>query len=241
MDRLIVVPVSGGKDSQACLKLAVQQSDAEVVGLFNDTGWEHPDTYRHVDKLSALYGVKIYITKSVSVPDIVKSKRNFPGMRARECTKQLKIRPSNRWYQDFAGSHGGFEAWIGIRKSESVNRARRYKGMVGDEIYPPHEFMTEFPKKLQKMGVMFRLPIIDWSEEDVFEFLGGEQNPLYGRGHARVGCFPCLAGSDKQKRQCFDDGEFGRGQLEIVSALEVVVGRSVFRDGPVSDCSLCSI
>lgn len=34
----IVVPVSGGKDSQACLKMVVEQFGADqVIGLFCDT------------------------------------------------------------------------------------------------------------------------------------------------------------------------------------------------------------
>lgn len=51
-----LVPVSGGggKDSQACLELALQQFDPdEVVGLFCDTGWEHPKTYAHIDWMRA--------------------------------------------------------------------------------------------------------------------------------------------------------------------------------------------
>ncbi len=49
----IVVPVSGGKDSQACLKMAVSEVGADhVIGLFCDTQFEHPLTYAHVKKLS---------------------------------------------------------------------------------------------------------------------------------------------------------------------------------------------
>ena len=35
---------------------------------------------------------------------------------------------------------------------------------------------------------MIRLPVIDWQTEDVFEFLDGEQPPLYSMGFDRVGC-----------------------------------------------------
>jgi 3'-phosphoadenosine 5'-phosphosulfate sulfotransferase (PAPS reductase)/FAD synthetase len=46
----VLVPISGGKDSQAALKLALQtHQPSEVRGLFCDTRFEHPMTYAHVD------------------------------------------------------------------------------------------------------------------------------------------------------------------------------------------------
>lgn len=47
-----VVPISGGKDSQTCLALAVKHFGADkVVGLFCDTQFEHPLTYQHVQNM----------------------------------------------------------------------------------------------------------------------------------------------------------------------------------------------
>lgn len=55
-----VVPISGGKDSQCCLKLAVSQfKSEEVLGVFCDTQYEHPYTYEHVKLLETLYNVKV--------------------------------------------------------------------------------------------------------------------------------------------------------------------------------------
>lgn len=52
-------------------------------------------------------------------------------------------------------------------------------------------------------------PIIDWTDEDVWEFLhsqGCESNPVYKtRGYKRVGCVGCpLAGSKNMKREFLD-------------------------------------
>jgi len=53
----VLVPISGGKDSQACLKMAMSTYPPnQVRGLFCDTQFEHPETYKHVDKLRTLYG-----------------------------------------------------------------------------------------------------------------------------------------------------------------------------------------
>ncbi len=55
-----VVPISGGKDSQCCVKLALQKFDkSEILGVFCDTKFEHPLTYAHVDKISEMYGIEI--------------------------------------------------------------------------------------------------------------------------------------------------------------------------------------
>lgn len=243
---MIVVPISGGKDSQACLKLAKLTGDT-VVGMFCDTKFEHPLTYSHIDRIERLYDVEIYrINEGSSVIDEILTPKNgelfFPGMRHRFCTRELKIRPSKRFYQRTLAEYGPFEVWIGVRKDESAARRRRYAGVIGSEILPPHEFMSEYPKSLAKCGVMFRLPIIDWSELDVFEFLNGEENSLYSHGFNRVGCFPCLAAGDKQMTTAFNHDQFGRDQWRRVQFLQDKIGKSVFRSDIESNgCSICSI
>ena len=202
---IIVVPVSGGKDSQACLKLAIA-TGKRVVGMFSDTKFEHPETYAHIEKLRKLYGIEIHVISEEenSVPKEILKWKRFPGMRHRFCTKNLKVRPSKRFYKSFAEANGPMEVWIGVRKDESSARKKRYAGFVGSETCAPHEFMSEYPKYLEKMGVMFRLPIIDWSANDVFDYLDGEENPLYAQGFNRVGCFPCLAAGDRSDSVVFE-------------------------------------
>lgn len=79
-----IVPVSGGKDSQACLKMAVEAFGAEsVLGLFCDTKFEHPKTYDHVKRMSKLYGVEI---ETICDGDVLSKSRKygrFPGGGAR--------------------------------------------------------------------------------------------------------------------------------------------------------------
>ncbi len=90
----VVVPVSGGKDSQACLKLACQEYGSEsVIGIFNDTGWEHPLTYSHVDRIGFLYGIEIVHTIGSVEKEILKAGM-FPNSFSRFCTDRLKIRKS---------------------------------------------------------------------------------------------------------------------------------------------------
>lgn len=225
----IVVPISGGKDSQACLKLALQDYDkSEVLGLFCDTQFEHPLTYSHIDTMRDMYGVKIERVCAGSVPEEVLKAGMFPGGCIRFCTDRLKLRPSRVFYKELAQKQGGFSVWLGMRSDESNDRSKRYAGKINTESYPPHEVLKNFPKYLHKMGVTFVLPVLDWSRHDIFELLAGEENPLYSQGSERVGCFPCLASGDKNKERAFAHDEFGREQRIIVKELERQIGHSIF-------------
>ena len=248
----IVVPVSGGKDSQACLKLAVEKVGcSKVLGLFCDTQFEHPLTYKHVEKLKTLYGeVRIDTITGGSVPEKVRKYNRFPGGGARHCTSELKLAESKKFYKALAEMQGGFEVWIGVRSGESSDRKKRYEHIISSELHSPHElYPSDFPKYLANLGVMFRLPILDWEEIEVLEFIGKEKNPLYNQGFGRVGCFPCLASGDKWKEKAFHHDEFGRKQYEIVKILEKDIGVSIWKsksgkernseDNP--GCSFCQM
>jgi len=250
----VVVPISGGKDSQVCAKLAVEAHGPDAVaGLFCDTQFEHPLTYEHIDRIADLYHIQIHKICAGSVEEQIKKYKKFPGGNARFCTYNLKIAASRDWYLQKAGSKG-FEVWIGVRSGESSARKKRYANRTEDELMPMHEFMPKnYPKTLERLNVMARLPILDWGTQEVFDYLDGEENPLYKEGFGRVGCFPCLAAGDKHKELAFGFDETGAKHLAIARSLEPIVGRSVFtskggqlrNDSGQRDCfegcALCAI
>lgn len=225
----IIVPISGGKDSQACLKLALQDCDrSEVLGVFCDTQFEHPLTYAHIDNMREMYGVKIERITAGSVEEKVLKYNRFPGGGARHCTEELKITPSRKFYKELAQKQGGFEVWCGMRAGESSARKKRYSDKIDTELYAPNDVLKKYPKYLHKMGVMFRLPILSWEASDVFEFLNGEENPLYAKGFDRVGCFPCLASGDRWKAKAFSFDSTGRKHFDIVQELEKKINYSIW-------------
>lgn len=227
----ILVPISGGKDSQAALKLALQSyAPDEVRGLFCDTNFEHPLTYQHVEKLRTLYGpVQIDTVSGGSVLEKSIKYKRFPGGGARHCTDELKIRVTKIYCKALAEQQGGFEVWYGMRTGESSQRAKRYAGKVCDELYAPHEVIpSKYPKYLAKMGVMFRLCILHWTTADVMDYLEGQHNPLYDAGFDRVGCFPCLASGDGWKEKAFAHDDFGRKQFAQVSVVSAHIGKSIW-------------
>jgi 3'-phosphoadenosine 5'-phosphosulfate sulfotransferase (PAPS reductase)/FAD synthetase len=138
----IVVPISGGKDSQACLKLALEYYDkSEVLGLFCDTQFEHPLTYQHIENMREFYGVKIETITAGSVPEMVIKFNRFPGGGSRHCTDRLKIQPSKVFYHELAKKQGGFEVWCGMRSAESKEREARYLNKISADTYPPHDVL----------------------------------------------------------------------------------------------------
>lgn len=248
----VVVPISGGKDSQVCLKLALREYDrSEVLGLFCDTKFEHPVTYEHVKKISELYGVRIETVNAGDVYTEVMKAGRFPSAMARFCTYNLKMQPSQLFYKKLAiKQRVGFQVWLGVRSDESKERAERYKYILSEELYDPHEVLAKYPKYLyKKYKIMFRLPILDFSTQEVFDVLGDEGNSLYTKGFSRVGCFPCLAAGDATKEAAFTYDDFGRDQRKLVAELELATGKTVMRskgglkrDGDnFEGCALCAI
>jgi len=227
----ILVPISGGKDSQAALKLALQHYPADQVrGLFCDTQFEHPLTYAHVEKLRTLYGnVRIDTVTGGSVMEKSIKYGRFPGGGARHCTDELKIRETKIYCKALAEEQGeGFEVWYGMRTQESSEREKRYAGKICDALYAPHEVMpSKYPKYLAKMGVMFRLVVLDWSKAEVLDFLEGQENPLY-ETFDRVGCFPCQAAGDKHKEKAYQFDDFGRKQYAVVMLVAQQIGKPMF-------------
>ena len=91
----ILVSFSGGKDSQACLIQAFKQyGGGNLTAVFCDTGWEHPDTYKHVNDVCLQMGVRLITLKSkYDFVSLAAHKKRFPSTNARFCTSELKMKP----------------------------------------------------------------------------------------------------------------------------------------------------
>ncbi len=242
----VVVPLSGGKDSQTCLNLALEKyNKKDILALFCDTDFEHPITYQHIVNVIKKTGIDLVVLAAGSVLSVCTKYKRFPGGGARHCTDELKIRPSKFFYDFLSDKQGGFEVWYGMRSDESPEREKRYKGKTSSETHLPNDVMSKYPKKLGNKGVVFRLPIIDWSTKEVFDYLDGEENPLYDFGFERVGCFPCLAGGEAHQMRAFYFDKTGEKHFKIAEKISSISGRPVLVTNKYKDqgpgCSLCLI
>lgn len=131
----ILVSFSGGKDSQACLiKAAHDYGVDKIEAVFCDTGWEHPDTYRHITDVCTQMGVKITTLKSkYDFVSLAIYKKRFPSIKARFCTEELKIKPMIDYVLSLDESCIIIQ---GIRSKESKERAE----MDAECMYFKHYF-----------------------------------------------------------------------------------------------------
>lgn len=148
----VVIPLSGGKDSQACLKLAASQFElSEIRGLLCDTQWEHPLTYAHVEKLRDLYGpIRIDTVTAGSVPEQVLKHGRFPQGGSRFCTEELKIWPTKRYLKALA-----------IKPATLTNAHS-----CAEIEMTPQEFVAtlEPPEQLRHVAVVTCLPLYGVSQ-----------------------------------------------------------------------------
>ena len=217
----ILVQFSGGKDSQACLIKSCNDYGADkVTAVFCDTGWEHQDTYSHIDSVVKQLGVPLVTLKSAKYKDFVDmsiKKGRFPSSQRRFCTSELKVIPMIDY---ILSQDESFIIIQGIRAKESAVRA-------GYDVECSYfkEYFTDGVKNLYHKKAVKEWcrthdasvlrPIFCWSAQDVIDYIldnGQRPNPLYERGFSRVGCFPCIM-CRKREVQLISKDEWGSQRL----------------------------
>lgn len=197
----VLVSFSGGKDSQACLIWAAKKYGIKsVTAVFCDTGWEHQDTYSHINDVVQQLGLTLVTLRSDKYKDFVDmsiKKSRFPSSQRRFCTHELKVVPMINY---ILSQDDSFIIIQGIRAKESKARA----GYDVECAYFKEYFNEEIKGLYHKRAVLewckthdasVLRPIFHWSAQDVIDYIlanGQRPNPLYERGFSRVGCFPCI-------------------------------------------------
>lgn len=207
----VVVSLSGGKDSTA-LVLALREAEIPAQYLFADTGWEAPETYQYLDTLRERLGLPIH---TVGFPGgmeaKIRARASFPTRLGRWCTEELKVQPQRAWHDAYTAATGRETVCaVGVRAEESESRAQLAE--VEDE-----------PVGHRKWGGWIWRPLLRWSVEDVLRIHQRHNlpiNPLYHRGHNRVGCYPCIYAWKEEIRLIADHAP---ERIERIRALEIEV------------------
>ena len=123
---LILIPLSGGKDSQAAKLWAIEKYGLEnCETAFCDVKWEADETYKHIDYLVKKSGIKHNVLTSKKydgMVDLAKKKGRFPSTTARFCTEELKVFPMI----DFILTLRQHIIVIdGVRSDESIKRSKQ--------------------------------------------------------------------------------------------------------------------
>ena len=176
------IAYSGGKDSDVILELA-KMSGIKYRAIYKNTTIDPPGTIKHAKE----NGVEIRRPKESFFSLMMKV--GYPNRFRRFCCSVLKE------YKILDNSV------MGIRKCESVKRAKRYSEPTECRIYG---------SKKNHVNVIY--PILDWSNEDELEFIKERKiklHPLYYRKDGsidlakRLGCMCCPLAYYKKRLQEF--------------------------------------
>lgn len=178
--QVVEVAYSGGKDSDVILELT-RMSGINYRAIYKNTTIDPPGTIAHVIER----GVEIVRPKETFFQ--LMARKGFPSRNARFCCEVLKeYKVLDR-------------AILGIRKDESNARNERYN---------EPEKCREYSKTDKSKNARHYYPLLDWTVDDVAEFLkerGVKCAPVYydedGVFHPerRLGCMCCPMASKKQR------------------------------------------
>ncbi len=181
-DNPVEIAYSGGKDSDVILQLA-KEAGINFRAIYKNTTIDPPGTIKHAQDMGA---------------EIIRPQKSFfqlieenglPTRFSRFCCRFLKE------YKVLD------KAVMGVRKAESRKRAERYK--------EPSECKFYGSKKEHVEAVY---PILEWTNEDVAEFIADRKikcAPVYydeqGKFHAerRLGCIGCPLASKRKRLEQF--------------------------------------
>ena len=183
-DAIPEVAYSGGKDSDVILELA-RMSGIEFRAIYRNTTIDPPGTIAHVKA----NGVEILRPKQTFFQLI--EQNGFPNRFMRFCCRYLKeYKVLDRCI-------------MGVRKAESTKRAARYSEPTECRFYG---------SKRDHVEAFY--PILDWSDQDVVDFItarGIKLHPLYFREDGtidpkrRLGCMCCPLAFYKKRIEQFKE------------------------------------
>lgn len=177
MSKRHVLGLSGGRDS-AALAVFMRQTypDLPIEYFFTDTGKELPEVYEFLGRLEGFLGHPIaYLNPDRDFDFWLKEYGNFlPSPRTRWCTRQLKIRPFEKWVRSDLDNGTEVISYVAIRADELAR--------AGMQATHPNLKIT-FP--LREHG-LDKAAVIDLLESS------GLGLPTYYDWRSRSGCTFCF-------------------------------------------------
>ena len=157
---------------QAALMLhLVSRQRADIPVILTDTGYLFPETYQFIDTLTEQLNLNLQVFRaehSAAWQEARYGKLWEQGVEGIEKYNHInKVEPMNRAIQTL-----GVQTWFaGLRREQSGSRAH-------------------LPVLAVQRGVFKLLPIIDWDNRQIFQYLkdnGLSYHPLWDQGYLSVG------------------------------------------------------
>lgn len=216
---MIVVSISGGKDSTATALLAINAYGNDQVKLvYADTGHEHPITTEYIfGYLTRLFNLPVHTVKA-DFSRHMERKRAWiekhwadAGVTADRIKRALElVQTTGNPYLDLCVWKGRFpsrKAQFCTQELKAIPLAafmlaevraggdiEAWQGVRRDESSARANALDYEPACLDRPWAV-RRPIVNWSAAQVFSYCasqGVSPNPLYLQGMRRVGCMPCI-------------------------------------------------
>ncbi len=204
-EKPLIVTTSGGKDSDVCIRLALNAGIPFEV-QHNLTTADAPETVYHVrdvfkmleDKgIKCSFNYPTYKGKRATMWNLIPQKLLPPTRIMRYCCSVLKEQ-----------SGKGRMITTGVRWDESV---RRKKTRATYELFAnktenkillnDNDDTRRLFENCQLKAKRIVNPIIDWTNRDIWDYIHSEKismNPLYSCGFDRVGCIGCPMAGKKR-------------------------------------------
>lgn len=188
---------SGGKDSQTIYHLAIE-AGVKFDAHYNLTTVDPPELVRFIKTNYPEVG----INRPEKTMWRLIEKKGLPTRWSRFCCSELK-----------EGGGEGRVCVTGVRWAESSKRkesrgvAEVLGGKKADKaLFNDNEEDRRMFENCQLKGKRIINPIVDWSDEDVWEYLnkrGIEHCELYDEGFSRLGCIGCPLMGEKSMLLAF--------------------------------------
>ncbi|PHM68528.1 phosphoadenylyl-sulfate reductase [Xenorhabdus sp. KJ12.1] len=165
-----ILSSSFGIQAAVCLHLVTQEYP-DIPVILTDTGYLFPETYQFIDKLADKLNLNLKIFRAEQSPTWQEARYGKlweQGVDGIERYNQInKVEPMNRALKTLDA-----QTWFaGLRRQQSESRA-------------------SLPVLAVQRGVYKILPIIDWDNRKVHQYLtehGLEYHPLWEQGYLSVG------------------------------------------------------
>lgn len=207
---------SGGKDSIVIKRLA-DMAGVRYDAHYHITTVDPPELTRFIREK---YPDVIFDRPELSMRQLIIKKKMPPTRLNRYCCEKLKevngtgrvVMTGARWSesQNRKKNQGMVVIFDGRRASETADqegvsyKTNQHGGLVMNEDNDPARRTVELCYRTNKTLVN---PIIDWTDDDVWQFIHAENIPycgLYDEGFTRIGCIGCPYASGEKRKNDFE-------------------------------------
>ena len=115
------IAFSGGVESTTM----VAMFHKVATPVFTDTGWEHDELYKQIERVESHFGIEVIRVKrkdGITLPQYIEQQKFYPSFKARFCTRMFKIEPMD----DFLADKTPCEIMIGLNAEEAEKRTGNF-------------------------------------------------------------------------------------------------------------------